>query len=311
MRDESAKQAALAMTNLEVLNPVLEFFYSGRQRELTRTHVETLEHFSQRGFHEASLALGSLYEHGILLDQNIQSARGLYHTAWIQGSPVGAYNLGVLDQATGAVDKANQWFLIASDMGDSNAMVCLAENYVKNPNDAVLLKKAGQLFDEAVNSGNPEACYRLAKLGGNQNGLFESKYSTEELLESACSKGHGAACYELGRSMWNATDANIRSQARECFDRSAKLGDVLGMEVCIELFAFGHHFGLSRDVPKALAYLSHPAMSENPRVLYVLACLTAEGEYVPKDIIRAKELAKQSLQLGCEIAGELLKRLEE
>ena len=300
---------AVTMENSEELRLVIMKLEDVESQNITNMDVRVLETHSHLGFPDASLALGYLFEHGVLVEKDTKRAFEANLLAWKQGSSIGAYNLGILSQQEGRQNDAKTWFETAANQGDSNAKICLAEMYLENPDNVSLKQEANRLFHEAVTAGNAEACYRLAK--HVQNAILCSDSTVTELLKKACLAGHADSCYMLGGLLWEAGDVNSRLDARHYFDCSAKLGDTLAIEVCVELFAFGNSFGLPRDVPKALEYLSQKAIQDNARALYVLACLTAEGEFVPRDIGRARQLAKRSLELGCELAQQLLTRLDK
>lgn len=298
------------MSFSEELGIVLKKLGANSMEDLTASDLCVLDVHSKLGVADATLGKGFLFEHGVFVERNLELARIEYDKAWRQGSPIGAYNLGVLSRQEGRRDEAIEWFNVSANLGDSNAKICLAEMYLEVQGNSILRNEAIRLFDEAVVAGNPEACYRLAKLARVDSGMLNSDWSVAGLLKKACHSGHADSCYELGYLLWNTGNGKDQLEAREYFDCGAKLGQTLAMEVCIELFAFGNHFGLSRNVPKAMEYLSHKTMQNNPRALYVFACLTAEGIFVPRDVEQAKRIATRSIEGGCELAKQLLCKLE-
>ncbi|MFT4090069.1 MAG: hypothetical protein QM645_05010 [Asticcacaulis sp.] len=96
---------------------------------------------------------------------------------------------------------------------------------------------------------------------------------------------------------------NLR--AVQAFEKAAEKGSVLGQSLAGALYVTGGN-GLNTDYPKAVSWLRKAADGGSHQAQSLLATLYTEGNGVPKDVTKARELYTQAAASGNKIAIQWL-----
>lgn len=290
---------------------ILELLHTGLSAEIDQSALSVLRTEGDNGNAEALRVLGFLYEHGILVKKDASIAIEFYRRSADMGSAESTYNMGVNSRDQGKLLDAIHWWEQAISMGDSNAMICLAELILEGIYKSHLKSQAVSLFQQAVEAGNSEAAYRLGLLYWKGERLPLDHSQACKYFKIACENGHAMACYTLGYILDEnqLQTENSRIESLEWFEKAAEMGVPEAIQVCGELYAMGHRLGVPRDLQKGLQYLTHESMLNNGRAQFLLAFLYATGDGVPKNRQAAIEHAQKSASLGASEGNRLLKQI--
>lgn len=246
---------------------------------------------------EAARFLGTFYEDGVGVDQDLDRARGLYAEAADRGFVLANYSLGNLLFRQQQFDEALARWAQGAEAGDAYSIVslglCFQEGAVVEQN----IEEALRLYRHAAEAGNSEALIRLAILYRDGVGVESDETKMNELLQQAKELNHPFAWYELGRQMLTGSESPeevINSPAMAYFEKSAKLGQLDAMEVCGEVLCMASE----PDYEKGLPYLDSAIAAEGPRAKYIMAILCASGKGMPQDLEVAAKLCGEAAQAG-------------
>jgi TPR repeat protein len=264
--------------------------------------------FASRGVDQrsaaANLAMGAMYEHGIVFDKDSRRAANYYRTAADLGLPRGAARLcfvwidrGALPDATTA-DDLRRYCKTASDAGDALGQV--AEGYVL---------EAG--FDKGVDNAGAAELYRLASDQGSLDGklalgtLFQRGVGVDRdfnramgLFSAAADAGYPEAMrrlaimYELGQG----TDADV-DHAAQLYETASIKGDDVALYLASYALADG-------EVPSNRMDAEMERLADdttNPVGLRMLGMLYERGYLRTAD----NNLARQQFQLCAGLGNSM------
>ena len=167
-----------------------------------------------KGNAQASFNLGILYEDGLGVTQNNQSAIDHYETAAKAGSGKAQYHLGLLYSAgikTPKDDaKANKWLTAAAAQGDKDAAALLEQRHsgIKNNRDANFFnaenlhaagqhKEAAIIWQQLSETGDARSRTKLAWMYEAGQGVPRDLNQAARLFKQSAEEGDAEAQYAL------------------------------------------------------------------------------------------------------------------
>lgn len=281
----------------ELLDQAIKHYRGdGVPRDLEQS-LKLCEQAYEGGDAEAARFLGTFYEDGVGVEQDLDRARELYAEAADRGFVLANYSLGNLLFRQQRVDEALARWAQGAEAGDAYSIVSLGLCFQEGTGVDQDIGEALRLYRHAAEGGNAEAMVRLAILYRDGVGVEPDAEKMTELLEQARKLNHPFAWYELGRQMLTGTespDELVSSPAMEYFEKSAQLGQLEAMDICGEVFCMVGE----PDYEKGLPYLEAAIAGESPRAKYIKAILLASGKGMDQDLPAAYTLCQQAAQAG-------------
>jgi TPR repeat protein len=244
----------------------------------------------------ANLAMGAMYEHGIVFDKDSRRAANYYRTAADMGLPRAAAKLcfvwidrGSLPDGSTA-DDLRRYCKSASDAGDALGQV--AEGYVLEKGFDAGVDNAGaaELYRRATDQGSPDGMLALGTLLQRGVGLDRDYNRAMGLFSSAADAGYPEALrrlaimYELGQG----TDTDV-DHAAQLYETASIKGD----EVALYLASYALAEGAvpSNRIDAEMERLADD--TTNPVGLRMLGALYEHGYLRTED----RDLARQQFQV--------------
>ena len=288
--------------------------------------VKRLEDAAKSGDAKAALQLATMYNFGIGVSANGDTANALYIKAAELGSAEAMYILGIrcraesnqrASECTRLLEKAanpgnaRAMYLLAATLksgpaADTTISATIADEFVKGL-DAEQ-QAAARLNRQAADLGHARAAFDLGSAYLRGEGVEKNPAEAVAYFRKAAALGHVPAMRrlaELYRSGEGAV-APDAGQAVQFYQKAASLGDG---EAIIELALMYRHgqYGLAKDSAQALRLFRSAASL--PRTawgyeyaagtaLAELASMYANGEGVTKDIAEAIQLCREGADLG-------------
>lgn len=221
----------------------------------SREQMQLYHELAEKGDAEAQRYLGVIYEHGIGVPHNYETALALYRRAAASGHREGQMGLGRMYALGRGVEQdytaAAKWFLLAAEQGLPLAMVELGSSYFEGLGVAVDYDKAHQWWLKAAALGNPTA---MGQLG---------------------------AQFELGQGVVVDIDSAIAWYKRGIEAGSTQSALNLG-----RLYVRGDS-GIPGDVARGFALIRHAAEGGSSEAAYLLFGAFASGDKVKQDAVEA------------------------
>ena len=202
--------------------------------------IELLKHASDLGCTSASFNLGVCYDKGEGTEPDKERAFELYRRA-SHVSTDAQFNLSLFYQ-NGEVspDKKKAFELLhqASELGDSHAMVNLADCYLNGEGVTQDANKAIELYERASDLGNSTALVNLGVCFENGIGVTHDEKKAVLFYQHAADMGDAEAikclgvCYEFGKGV-----KEDKKKAVELYQQSSEMGNANAMKclgVCYE-----------------------------------------------------------------------------
>ena len=192
--------------------------------------VTLLLPLAKSGDTESQTQLGSLYENGLGVPRNLDTARRWYESAAEQNYPRAQVNLGVLFQSGTGVSKdlttAIYWFKKAVALNDPRAQAKLAYIYLAEPGYKQFENEAVELLKSSAEAGYQEAQFNFAMLLlEGERGITKDKTRATNLLKQSADQNNPAAMNVLAILYLrdSKTSGNI-ALAYELLQHSVDLG---------------------------------------------------------------------------------------
>lgn len=189
-----------------------------------------------------------------------------------------ARGLGVKQDLAAAAD----WFRLAGDGGDAEALYALGQLYLDGRGVEQDPAKAAELFRQAADEAHPGAAREFAYLllagkGTEKNAMLAAAY-----LSRAARLGDMDAQYTLaGLFVEGVGVVSDATQAARWFSEAARNGHV-GAQVEYAIMLFNGD-GIPTDEPAAADWFTRAANADNPAAQIRLARMLMEGRGVAKD----------------------------
>ena len=180
---------------------------------------QRLERLANAGNAEARYHLGMLYNNGIGVPQDVRRAFEHFRAAAEAGDPLGAYKLGCYyagqfgsEAVTPDEAQALRWKLVAAHAGYSLAQLDVAIHHARREQ----WEDARPWFTAAARQGDAQSLYNLSVLHKDGLGTAPSpphSWAYFRLSQLAAGGRLTANAETALGEMWNAMDANQRSEA--------------------------------------------------------------------------------------------------
>ena len=114
------------------------------------------------GHDAAHCCVGYAYEHGEGVERDVATAKYYYELAAIGGNVTARYNLGLLEENAGNVNRAVKHWMISAAAGYDNSLTAIREffmsGYVTKHDFEKALRSHKEAKDEMMTSDQREAC---------------------------------------------------------------------------------------------------------------------------------------------------------
>jgi uncharacterized protein len=313
----------------------------------TQASLAQVKELIEQGLPEAMNLLGYWYQTGSGVERSLENALRYYSDAASKDYAPAMVNLAkLLIAKPGSTDedkkKAAEWLLKASEDGEADARIALAQMHAQGMGVPKNLDEARNWASKAAERGSSEGLWLLYLLHTGQFGLDPGNKPTEGLaaLVKAAEAGHEKASLDLADRLNTGSGFAKNPEAAtallnkaadhasaEAFYRLGKIAAAKGGDLSIPLQYFqaaakmGHpeaqnEFGLrlrkgkgTPADPAAAAKWFSLAMSRGSEAARVnMADLLRTGTGVDKDPAQCLELANASLKNGYVPAATLLAR---
>jgi uncharacterized protein len=246
-------------------------------------------------------------------DRDASGARLAFEDACDHGSPLGCAGLGAV-YLSGVNDRAKGIELVtkACDAKVLRACASLAAAYESGLGVERDGAKAVAISRDACNAGEDRACllYARAMLFGD-NGVAKDPTKSRDLATRACDKRVAAGCTLAGLAY--STALNNAVAAQTLLEKGCDLGDGPGCAALATQFFRGGLPGDAQGVrvspEQGVKYATRACDLDATLGCALLAKALANGEGVPRDLVRAREVASKACEgsdaLGCSVAAQL------
>lgn len=257
--------------------------------------VQKLSDAAHDGSVEAKVALGKIYDLGILADQDSIRAAALYREAAEAGSAEAQTLLGRMyfgrpgfprDEA-----KAFRLFSLAADSGDRHALGLLAECYRLGYGVAKNDAQSDTLRAQAIESGDGYSAYLQSNFDkGRADYLKDIEYYDPTSEEAQKTKAEIARLYK---------------SANELVLLAAERGDRFAQYNLSQYFRRGLN-GFPKDDSEALRWLTLSAQGGNFYAQHLLGVLYRKGEGVQADKARGDRWLAIAARNGHPDSAEIM-----
>ncbi len=311
------KNHPLAMARLGKLNQD----GIGVDRDL-ETAAAWLRKAAEQGEPDAMLEIAGLLESGMVGKQDFDEANRMRSKAKeCMESAAAADNWRAMrwlaewaltnESSQPGFDEAHRWLLRASELGDTLAMVRLAELLAADSADPAKQAEAIAWCTKAADTLEPSALLLLADFHDRGYGVPQDVRRAFELRKQSAERGDIRGmrlCAEMLIEGWG-TKAQLNEGLR-WYQLAAGLGD--GPSMAQVGISFKEGRGYEKNDAMAVAYFTRGAAQNDPESLFQLADYRETGTGVPQDLIAAVQGFQRSAGLGHREAmfrlAELLSR---
>ena len=161
-----------------------------------------LEPLAQDGDPGAQGVLAFMYELGLGVTANRETARDFYRQAAANGDPSSQFNLGLQlaagNGATGDAAEAAGWYRSAASQGLPQAQNNIGVRYATGAGVPRNSREALRWLRRAAEQGIPEAEFNLGVLNVTGSGTSANKVEAARYFRLAAEKGVASAQYDLG-----------------------------------------------------------------------------------------------------------------
>jgi len=305
---------------------ITDSWYEGWQQQANYMAVFNQMYFrALLGDAQSQFEIGQMFQYGLGVPKNDQSAIIFYQNAAQQQHLGAEYNLGLLyllhAKEDGDYQLALNWLTDSAFKGNKKSQFVLAKvlgRGVIGADGKELIKAnteqaQSMLYLAAANNYGP-AEYELAESLARE---YDSGLSVDvkqyklalirELYQGAANNGVSQALLPL--AFYNAMDKNLEKQ-NEAFivaQEQAQTGDEKAALLLGMLYDRG--IGVSSDHEKAIYW--YQRAGQNPVSQFILGTYTTEGKGVAVDKVKGQELLKDSATAGFSYADFNLAVLEQ
>lgn len=163
-------------------------------------------------------------------------------------------------------------------------------------------KKAYEIFNELCEKSNSRACFSLAYMYENAQGVLKDLQKAYKFYDKSCSLGLKQACSNLALLM---QDQGFFNEAILVFNKACKLNDTQSCNTV------GLFYEKEKDGKLALSFYKKSCALKDPRACYKIGFLYEKGELIKQNLNQALYFYKQSCSFGFEEACYLLGRYNQ
>lgn len=272
-----------------------------RDSKNLRQAAKIYNQLAEKGYQEAQVKLGFMYEHGIHYKVNYQQAEYWYQQSAEQGNIYAQYFLANIYQVgkLGVPDfeKSSYWYQQAAKQNFTPAIIALG--YI-NETMVYDYKEALKWYKRAAEKNNAIGQYNLGLMHEYGKGIDIDYKQALEAYKKATDLGYAPAIYNVAHLYLQGfgVEKNL-TEARTLFQKAAKENNNYAQYQLAMIYKDG--LGTKKDEKKASDYLKQSAANGND---------LARIEIKRKKEAEAKE-AKAKEKLEAELKEKELKQLKE
>jgi TPR repeat protein len=194
---------------------------------------------------KAMTLLGELYAYGLGVQRDDKKAAEWYRLAADRGDREAMFALGLLylgGRVSGSVDREQGAKLLAAaaKLGHAGAAYDLGVLYLEGQAFPQDFARAAELFRSAAQAGNPEAQYALATLYKEGRGVSKDPAKAARLLAAAALADHTDAEVEYAIVLFNGTGvAKDEAAAAALLKKAARKGSPVAQNRLANILAIG------------------------------------------------------------------------
>ncbi|THB68898.1 MAG: sel1 repeat family protein [Gammaproteobacteria bacterium] len=277
----NAKKIAYSMDKAEQRDLLKDAEFAIKRKEYSKA-IEYLTILSKQGNPQAKYLLGTLYEQGLGVGRNVQTAKYLYDESAESGYYLSQYHLGLIYfKGKGGTKQpllAIELFEKAANQGYSKAQFALAKIYLKGTNGVdISYSKAIPLLQELVKKGDDFSQYELGLVYLHGKGLEEDNNKALQLMQLAARQGNKKAQNRL-------RDIKLfRNNLNE-----AEKGGKKAQFIVAENYYFGK--GTKTSAEKALVWYRKSAEQGYAKAQFVVGKMYETGNGVDQNIHMAAKM---------------------
>lgn len=228
--------------------------------------VRWLQAGVKAGDTECMIDLGNLYYEGEDLDQDDAKALALYAAAAAHGDALGAYNAGLVYEASGEdLTQALNWYRRAAGGGDQGGMYKVAKAYQLGRGVATDEVQAVAWMTKAAQAGSSEALNDLGSYYSQGYGVPADDAKALRLYRTAAGLGSAVAMENVGVVYHDGLGVPVDfEQARTWYVLSAKNGNFAAYYDLAQMYEDGE--GVKASPAKAVQLYRAAAESDDDDV---------------------------------------------
>ncbi|PAF51606.1 tetratricopeptide repeat protein [Helicobacter sp. 13S00477-4] len=239
------------MKNLVFISLIVGIFLYGcgdptKIKESDTQEVKSLKTDCVAGDLESCANLGAKYALGKDLKKDMSAAKELFEKSCKGDNPTGCYNLGVIDRDNKDYKKAMEKFKSSCEKGFGQACYSIAVMYKNAEGVDQDLDHSAEMFAKSCSLNNPYGCLEACVFYKND----AQGDKALPLCQSACELGNGAGCFnasDLYFTKYNDMENTLAYSKRAC---------QLGVSVACSNIAFLYAEGkkVKQNINKAMEY---------------------------------------------------------
>lgn len=294
--------------------------YQVDPRDYKPETFKEVERLANLGNVKAQFILGSMYEQGLGVKQNLEQALYWFNQSSKQNYMRADYSIGLMF-LEGKLVKRNyktalRWLKKAAFKGDTHAQYVLGMLYefgVGQPSDPQYIKKdidyAIAMYNFAANGGLAQAQLNLADIYAS--GLFTKDATvtqqrsleqfTRELYQAAAKKGLKQA--ELALAFYYSNPKSTQQQQQWAFNVAKKEAEKdNGFASLLLAIMYDRGIGIEQNTTSAIKWYKKAVAQNNPVAQFILGTYYYTGKGVRSSTTKADDLLSQSAKLDFPIA---------
>lgn len=254
-----------------------------------------LEKFSNLG--AANYLLGRMYQQGLGVDRDVQTADAYFSQASDQNDVLGIYNMAQRAYYEKDTDKAEELYKkAASEYNHLESQYYLAQLYqVKND-----LPQAAEWFGKACDNGDTPSCNALRAIQQQQDKVINDNIRSFDNLIKGVSKYpfDGPAFADLNRAEQQELQRAIQLYQQRQFADALGLFEKYQRLALVQYLLAQHYnsFGTGEEVQTGFRLLQQAAEKRYPPAQYQLANAYYLGHVVAPNPQKAGQLLEQAAQ---------------
>ena len=250
----------------------------------------TCERLANQGDDEALLILGFLYEWGVGVEKNTDTAEKIYQRLTDKNNKEGFNLLARVKESQGKKEEAIRLYQKAISLGSSSAYYNLGILYRYSDNYI----NAKEMFESAIKiNHSSNAMMSLGDLYFDGLGVEQNMELAKKWYNESIQAENVVAITRLGM-LYSALENY--DEAIKYYQLAIDKGDSTAMNSMGLLYQ--HGFGVKRNINKSITFYQRSADNNNIAGLINLGLMYEEGLGVPQSYEKAIELYERAYQLG-------------
>ena len=237
--------------------------------------VEAAVHWLQAGVKagdtDCMIDLGNLYYEGSDLEQDDGKALTLYVAAASHGAALGAYNAGLVYEASGEdLTQALNWYRQAAGGGDEGGMYKVAKAYQLGRGVTTDAGQAVAWMTKAAEAGSSDAMNDLGSYYSEGYGVAADQLKALKLFKGAAQAGSAVAMENVGVVYHDGEGVPVDfEQARAWYIQAANNGDMTAYFDLAQMYEDGE--GVKASAAKAVQLYRAASESDDEDVAQAAA----------------------------------------